>query len=677
MSGLGVGCRTALAWGYQSMCRDCGAALPLGQTCVCGDGRDHGDLVLILDRFELRGILGKGAAGPVYRAYDIRLNRSVALRQISKSVVMNEMRFEELRRAVSVMANLEHPHCVEIYALHEQPDRPLLVMEYVPGPSLKTLLNDGSVFDPRSALAILAGALEGLSYTHEQGVAHGKLTPSNVLLMDDGSSKITDVGIGSGRKRSAHDLGYLAPEDLNGSVATIAGDIYALGAALFAMTAGYPPFESGSRRAALEARNVVPELPSHSHPVISGLVEASMQPDPAERPQSAEDFLIQLEVAARASFGPDWRRVGQASVDGAASAAITASQLFVSQAPAAAQLFAATATAGSAAVPTTAAFAAALGGAKVIAGASGAAVVGAVGAAALGAAAVGGPVVDSVVPRQLTSIVVEGSSHVGGTMTVSGACGGTVTYNYALNIAPQQVPFDAERGEYVSSNLRATGTGNADAVSLSGIACQGEKPAKLPASLTWGDNYNEKYRLSLGSSLIVEQILPSGSSRPPRSQDKYGFGIPFLARAVSPAGPRDILSCVQTGALGEVSNVDNAANCQLQSGKTVTLTLPVAFGPDFCYFATPQGHPDATAVCNVTGEMTIKIRTFKVSTPLPLPSASAPPSTPGETVPPATPSDTPSRSEARAIPAATAVQVVEAPGGSQSPASSSTATASG
>src|SRR5262249_2776166 len=206
--------------------------------------------------YEILGELGRGGMGVVYKARQQDLGRVVALKMIlagAHAGVQQRLRF---RGEAEAAARLHHPNIVQVYEVGEQDGCPYFSLEYVDGRALNEVLIEG-LLPPSEAAALVEQLARALDYAHRRGVVHRDLKPANVLLTADGTPKITDFGLAKrldeeqARTRTGDILGtpsYMAPEQADGKTREIgpAADIYALGAVLYEMLTGRPPFEGGS-----------------------------------------------------------------------------------------------------------------------------------------------------------------------------------------------------------------------------------------------------------------------------------------------------------------------------------------------------------------------------------------------------------------------------------------------
>jgi WD40 repeat protein len=234
----------------------------------------------VVSGYEVLGVLGRGGMGVVYKAWQLSLGRAVALKMILAGAHASPGELARFRAEADALARLRHPNIIQIHDVGEYEGRPYLALEYVEGGSLKDRLG-GTPLPPRQAAALvqtLAGAVQA---AHGCGIVHRDLKPGNVLLAGDGTPKITDFGLAkrldaaAGPTRTGSVLGtpaYMAPEQAGGQSRQVgpATDVYALGALLYELLAGRPPFRADTSLETLRAvvnedpvplRKLVPRLP--------------------------------------------------------------------------------------------------------------------------------------------------------------------------------------------------------------------------------------------------------------------------------------------------------------------------------------------------------------------------------------------------------------------------------
>lgn len=251
----------------------------------------------------------------VYLATDLRLERRVAIKVMHGHLADdNQYKTRFIQEARSA-ARLAHPNVVNVYDQGQDADTAYLVMEYLPGITLRDLLNDRPMLTIEQAFDILEAVLSGLAAAHRNGIVHRDLKPENVLLADDGRIKIGDFGLA--RAASAQTaagnallgtIAYLSPELVTRGVADARSDIYAVGIMLYEMLAGEQPFkgEQPFQIAQQHANDTVP-TPSSLNPRIPAeideLVLWATARDPEQRPRDAKAMLDQLNETRRLLHG--------------------------------------------------------------------------------------------------------------------------------------------------------------------------------------------------------------------------------------------------------------------------------------------------------------------------------------------------------------------------------------
>jgi WD40 repeat protein len=203
--------------------------------------------------YEILGELGRGGMGVVYKALHLRLNRVVAVKMILGGAHASEADLVRFLAEAEAVAHLQHLNIVQIYGSGQHKGLPFFTLEFVPGGSLADKVR-AAPLPPRAAAHLIEQLARGVGYAHAQGVVHRDLKPGNVLLGADGTPKVTDFGLakrvegGAGLTRTGTVMGtpsYMAPEQAGGQKDVgPAADIYALGAILYELLTGRPPFQA-------------------------------------------------------------------------------------------------------------------------------------------------------------------------------------------------------------------------------------------------------------------------------------------------------------------------------------------------------------------------------------------------------------------------------------------------
>ncbi|HEX4998797.1 MAG TPA: protein kinase [Terriglobia bacterium] len=261
--------------------------------------------VILCDRYRIVGLVGRGGMGEVYRADDLRLGQAVALKFLAAEFASDPVRRERLFAEVRIARQLSHPNITRVYDVGEFEGRPFLSMEYIDGENLASLLTRIGYLSNEKAIDIARQLLAGLAAAHERGVLHRDLKPANIMLDGRGRVRITDFGIavaaGEDAERNAV-LGtpaYMAPEQFNGSAATVRTDIYGLGLVLYEVYCGRKAFTASSLAELRDQKEYMsPRAPSEIRtgmdPVVESVIVRCMDRDPQTRPGSVAELLLSL-----------------------------------------------------------------------------------------------------------------------------------------------------------------------------------------------------------------------------------------------------------------------------------------------------------------------------------------------------------------------------------------------
>ena len=277
--------------------------------------------------FDLRECVGRGGMGVVFRAFDSRLQRQVALKFMNPGLLANATAAERFLREARAAASINHPNVVTVHGAGQVRELPYLVMEYVAGESLGERLNRGPIASPR-LVEIAKQVAEGLAAAHAVGVHHRDIKPENILLVDGTSLvKLTDFGLArTGESTPLTQTGsllgtpdFIAPEQIDPSLGIVdqRSDLFSLGSVLYAMCTGQPPFSAPNIVATLNGvctktpppvESYAPETPTW----LAELIVRLLQKDPAARLQSASQVA---EVISRRAVPAPLTPVARDSID--------------------------------------------------------------------------------------------------------------------------------------------------------------------------------------------------------------------------------------------------------------------------------------------------------------------------------------------------------------------------
>ncbi|MBA3778325.1 MAG: serine/threonine protein kinase, partial [Chloroflexi bacterium] len=208
----------------------------------------------ILDRYRLEERLGVGGTAEVWRAEDELLGRMVAVKLLHTHLLPDASSRARVEAEARSAAALTHPGIVGVYDIAMSDDEAAIVLEYVAGEPLNDLLARQGRLAERVAAAIGRQVAEALEHAHERGIVHRDVKPANILVSPDGRARLVDFGIARTLEENAErltltgavvgTLRYMAPEQLDGEPADRQTDVFGLGATLYEMLAGRPPFEA-------------------------------------------------------------------------------------------------------------------------------------------------------------------------------------------------------------------------------------------------------------------------------------------------------------------------------------------------------------------------------------------------------------------------------------------------
>jgi serine/threonine protein kinase len=261
----------------------------------------------LLNQYRLDEVVGEGGMGVVYRAVDLNLERTVAVKVLGASIREDPEFIARFRQEARIQAGLNHLNIATLFDFFVWNDTPVAVMEFIKGETLRTLVDRGGPIPAHVALPIFVQALRGVAAGHKRGIIHRDLKPSNLMITDEGIVKITDFGIAKVRSNSSltrvstrvGSASYMAPEQILGRPVDEKTDIYVMGGTLYELLTGRPPFQ-GLSQFEIDSAHVrePPTVPTvYCANIPPGAVVAVMRAlakEPAERFATAEDFIQAL-----------------------------------------------------------------------------------------------------------------------------------------------------------------------------------------------------------------------------------------------------------------------------------------------------------------------------------------------------------------------------------------------
>jgi serine/threonine-protein kinase len=271
---------------------------------------------LLDGRYAVHHRLARGGMASVYLATDTRLDRRVAVKVMHPGLADDPEFVARFNREARAAAGLNHPDVVSVYDQGTDDGHPFLVMEYVPGHTLRDVLRERGRLSPGEALAVMDHVLAALAAAHASGLVHRDVKPENVLVTPDARVKVADFGLAraaasvtmtSATGPLIGTAAYLAPEQVRDGTSDARSDVYAAGVMLFELLTGAPPF-SGDSAVSVAYRHVNEDVPEPSSRVggipaeLDALVLAATARDPFERPSDAR-ALHQSLMAVRDRLG--------------------------------------------------------------------------------------------------------------------------------------------------------------------------------------------------------------------------------------------------------------------------------------------------------------------------------------------------------------------------------------
>jgi TolB-like protein/tRNA A-37 threonylcarbamoyl transferase component Bud32/Tfp pilus assembly protein PilF len=263
-------------------------------------------------RYQVIEELGRGGMGRVYKAYDTEIKEHVALKVLRPEIAADEGIIERFRNELRFARRVSHRNVCRMFDLGKTEDTAYITMEFVSGEDLKTLLKRVGQLPVRRTVAVAEQVCQGLAEAHRLGVIHRDLKPQNIMIDREGSARIMDFGIArSVLERGVTGTGvvigtpdYMSPEQLDGQDADGRTDFYALGAILYEMLTGAPPFEGETplvvamkhkTERPLDPRQLNPQIPE----AFSRLILRCLEKDREKRYPTAEDILAELKTLGR------------------------------------------------------------------------------------------------------------------------------------------------------------------------------------------------------------------------------------------------------------------------------------------------------------------------------------------------------------------------------------------
>ena len=265
-------------------------------------------------RYEIREIIGVGGMAYVYKAYDTIDDRIVAVKILKDEFLANEEFTRRFKNESKAIAILSHPNIVKVYDVSFGERMQYIVMEYIDGITLKEYIEQQKDIRWKEAVHFTVQILRALQHAHDKGIVHRDIKPQNIMLLPDGTIKVTDFGIArfarsdiratSTAEKAIGSVHYISPEQARGDITDEKADIYSVGVMLYEMLTGRLPFEADNAvSVAIMQMQAEPKKPSEINPDIpEGLEEITlkaMQKDPTKRYQTAAEMLYDIDEFKR------------------------------------------------------------------------------------------------------------------------------------------------------------------------------------------------------------------------------------------------------------------------------------------------------------------------------------------------------------------------------------------
>lgn len=263
-------------------------------------------------RYEILELVGVGGMANVYKAHDTAEDRAVAIKVLREEFQENEEFLRRFKNESKAIAMLNHPNIVKVYDVMMASETKYIVMEYIDGISLKEYIDQQGLMKWKEAVYFTVQILRGLQHAHDRGVVHRDIKPQNIMLLYDGTIKITDFGIARFARaetktitdRAIGSVHYISPEQARGEATDEKTDIYSVGIMLFEMLTGKLPFEADSPvSVAIKQIQSIPKRPREINPNLPEGLEAitirAMQKDVNKRYHSAAEMLRDIDEFKR------------------------------------------------------------------------------------------------------------------------------------------------------------------------------------------------------------------------------------------------------------------------------------------------------------------------------------------------------------------------------------------
>lgn len=268
-----------------------------------------------IGRYIIKSELGRGGMATVYRAFDPSFDREVAIKVLPREMLHDPQFRSRFEREIKMVASLEHPAIVPVYDVGDEDGQPYFVMRYMPGGSLSSVIEEGSI-PIQDTARIIEKIAQGLAYAHRKGIIHRDLKPDNVLFDDNGDPFISDFGVAKLTESTSSLTGsgvigtpaYMSPEQAQGTEIDLRSDVYGLGVIVYQMLSGHQPYSADTPMGVVvkhitepvpEILKLLPELP----PEVDQIIKTAMAKDKNQRFGNTIELAKALNLVAFGSEG--------------------------------------------------------------------------------------------------------------------------------------------------------------------------------------------------------------------------------------------------------------------------------------------------------------------------------------------------------------------------------------
>ena len=273
------------------------------------DSPAHPEMLGQVDQFQIEEEIGRGGCGIVFKGFDSRLNRTVAIKFLAPHLSTSGVARKRFEREARSVAAINHPNVVAIHNVSVSRERPYIVMNYIDGLSLEKRVRGDGFLELKEAAQVAVQIASGLESAHRQGLIHRDIKPANIILCEgSGQAVLTDFGLA----RAADEMAltqtgwlagtphYMSPEQARGEVVDPRSDLFSLGSVLYFMTTGLEPFRGDRPFAVMQSIGKDAHLPACSvnpdvSPSFSKIIDKLLEKDPNDRFQSTSELHHHLE----------------------------------------------------------------------------------------------------------------------------------------------------------------------------------------------------------------------------------------------------------------------------------------------------------------------------------------------------------------------------------------------